>query len=193
MKDSLFGTHAGPEVNHIVFRQMIDELPGITVLTEHRLKSVQHKGRRIQAVTLTTPDGEVTLRGDYFVDATYEGDLMAGAGVPYRVGREDARVRRVARAGSGGQATTRIQLSTYDDGSTSRIRRLFRNRMATDRKTTSVCCRCLRTDRSNASFGDPFMNLGGGIYKRQTPKLPNGKWDINDVSRGIVRLSLPGI
>ena len=27
--------------------------------------------------------------GRYFIDATYEGDLMAAAGVPYRVGRED--------------------------------------------------------------------------------------------------------
>jgi len=43
---------------------MLDELPGITVLTEQRLKSVQHEGRRIQAMAL------------------------AGAGVPYRVGCE---------------------------------------------------------------------------------------------------------
>ena len=30
----------------------------------------------------------MSLSADYFVDATYEGDLMAGAGVEYRVGRE---------------------------------------------------------------------------------------------------------
>ncbi|MCA9064315.1 MAG: FAD-dependent oxidoreductase, partial [Planctomycetaceae bacterium] len=30
------------------------------------------------------------------------------------------------------------------------------------------------------------------IFKAQTPPLPNGKYDINDVSRNLVRLSLPG-
>ncbi len=30
------------------------------------------------------------------------------------------------------------------------------------------------------------------IFKAQTPALPNGKYDINDVSNGLIRLSLPG-
>ena len=32
----------------------------------------------------------------------------------------------------------------------------------------------------------------GCLFKAQTPPLPNGKYDINDVSQGLVRLSLPG-
>src|SRR5690606_25505575 len=30
-------------------------------------------------------------------------------------------------------------------------------------------------------------------FKAHLPVLPNGKYDINDVSRGLVRLSLPGV
>ena len=39
-------------------------------------------------VSIRTLSGNV-YAGRYFIDATYEGDLMAAAGVPYRVGRED--------------------------------------------------------------------------------------------------------
>ena len=53
--------------------------------------------------------------------------------------------------------------------------------------------RLLRNGTIKRVFGDPYRNLPGGIYKRQTPKLPNGKRDINDVSHSPVRLSLPNL
>lgn len=51
-----------------------------------REKGVAKKDGRI--VSIATLSGNV-YSGKYFIDATYEGDLMAAAGVPYRVGRED--------------------------------------------------------------------------------------------------------
>ena len=51
-----------------------------------RRGGVEMKDGRI--VSIRTLSGNV-YRGRYFIDATYEGDLMAAAGVPYRVGRED--------------------------------------------------------------------------------------------------------
>ncbi|MEL7338140.1 MAG: FAD-dependent oxidoreductase, partial [Planctomycetota bacterium] len=39
VEDSLSGTHAGPEVNYRRLRAMVDEQPGITVLTGHRRPS----------------------------------------------------------------------------------------------------------------------------------------------------------
>lgn len=48
-------------------------------------KGVQKQGSRIIAITMLS--GE-TYRGKVFIDATYEGDLMAAAGVDYHVGRE---------------------------------------------------------------------------------------------------------
>lgn len=50
-----------------------------------RERGIQKTGRRIDAIT--TLDGR-TFRGRIFIDATYEGDLMAAAGVSYAVGRE---------------------------------------------------------------------------------------------------------
>jgi len=50
-----------------------------------RDNGVAKDGRRITAIT--TLDGR-TFRGSMFIDATYEGDLMAAAGVSYTIGRE---------------------------------------------------------------------------------------------------------
>lgn len=50
-----------------------------------REKGVRKEGNRIVAITML--DGR-TFAGRMFIDATYEGDLMAAAGVDYHVGRE---------------------------------------------------------------------------------------------------------
>lgn len=57
----------------------------VTALFEQRLASVKKTGARI--VEFTTEGGDV-YRAKMFIDATYEGDLMAKAGVSYFVGRE---------------------------------------------------------------------------------------------------------
>lgn len=50
-----------------------------------REQGVVKKDGRIVSITMRT--GQIYV-GRYFIDATYEGDLMAAAGVTYRVGRE---------------------------------------------------------------------------------------------------------
>ena len=50
-----------------------------------RSKGVKKEGDRI--VSIMTLDGK-TYKGSMFIDATYEGDLLAAAGVDYHVGRE---------------------------------------------------------------------------------------------------------
>lgn len=72
-----------PHVAMRVTMQMLDEA-GVTVLTERYLKSVTKQGSRI--TTLITKNGSFT--GRVFVDGTYEGDLMAAAGVDWTIGRE---------------------------------------------------------------------------------------------------------
>jgi hypothetical protein len=54
-----------------------------------RAKGVKKTGARITSIT--TLSGK-TYTGKMFIDATYEGDLMAAAGVNYHVGREAKRV-----------------------------------------------------------------------------------------------------
>ncbi|WDQ16702.1 FAD-dependent oxidoreductase [Rhodopirellula sp. P2] len=72
-----------PHVAMRVTLQMLDEA-GVTVLAQHPLQSVTMKGPRI--TSLSTTKGRFTAR--VFVDGTYEGDLMAAAGVDWTIGRE---------------------------------------------------------------------------------------------------------
>ena len=72
-----------PHVAMRVTMQMLDEA-GVTVLTERYLKSVTKEGPRIKS--LVTKNGTFTAR--VFVDGSYEGDLMAAAGVDWTIGRE---------------------------------------------------------------------------------------------------------
>lgn len=75
-----------PSVAEAVFDAMIEEtgvevIPGRIDLE----KGVRMDGKRITAIVLK--DGAV-IEGDMFIDASYEGDLMPGAGVSFVIGRE---------------------------------------------------------------------------------------------------------
>jgi hypothetical protein len=58
---------------------------GVAVFLVRPLAAVHLDGTRIESIASLT--GE-TFVAKMFIDATYEGDLYAAAGVPYRVGRE---------------------------------------------------------------------------------------------------------
>ena len=76
-----------PSVAEKVFEDLVRE-HGITVVRDEwldRAKGVRKEGARVAAIT--TLSGR-TYEGRMFIDATYEGDLMAAAGVSYHVGRE---------------------------------------------------------------------------------------------------------
>ncbi|WP_431907672.1 FAD-dependent oxidoreductase [Micromonospora carbonacea] len=73
-----------PHVAAAVFADLLAE-HAIPVHLDARLAAVTRAGDRLTG--LATDDGRL-FAGSMFVDATYEGDLMAAAGVPYTVGRE---------------------------------------------------------------------------------------------------------
>jgi FAD dependent oxidoreductase len=76
-----------PYVAEKVFEELVKEheIPVHRDEWLDRAKGVARKGLRITAIT--TLSGR-TYTGRMFIDATYEGDLMAAAGVDYHVGRE---------------------------------------------------------------------------------------------------------
>ncbi len=76
-----------PHVAETVFDDWVKErdIPVIREAFLDRENGVQKDGARI--VAITTLDGRI-FRGKMFIDATYEGDLLAAAGVRYHVGRE---------------------------------------------------------------------------------------------------------
>jgi len=73
-----------PRVAEKVYFQMLAEAK-TPVFLEQRLKSVTKAGPRITEITME--NGRV-FRAKMFVDATYEGDLLAKAGCSFHVGRE---------------------------------------------------------------------------------------------------------
>ncbi|MGB8168573.1 MAG: FAD-dependent oxidoreductase [Chthoniobacteraceae bacterium] len=80
--------YAEPHANLETFETMLREAK-IEVVRGQRLKAVKRDGVKI--TSLTTEDGK-SYAGRIFIDATYEGDLMAQAGVSYIVGRESEAV-----------------------------------------------------------------------------------------------------
>jgi hypothetical protein len=73
-----------PKIAEQVYQEWIAE-EDVPVRYGHFLASIRKDGRRI--VSFTTERG-LTVRAKAFIDATYEGDLLAKAGVRYHVGRE---------------------------------------------------------------------------------------------------------
>jgi hypothetical protein len=73
-----------PHVAEQAFDDWVKEA-GVMVRFNQRIVAVEKEGRRIRAVVME--DGTVH-RASMFLDTTYEGDLMARAGVSHVVGRE---------------------------------------------------------------------------------------------------------
>lgn len=81
------GHYAGPEphVAEAIFREWL-ERAGVEVVFDARLGVVDAAGGRIRSLTTVAGD---EFASAVFVDASYEGDLLAAAGVSSAVGRED--------------------------------------------------------------------------------------------------------
>jgi hypothetical protein len=82
-----------PSVAEKTLNEMVKEA-GFDVIYLHRLHSVAIKGKKINSITIENtekPDAQTnkTYTAKMFIDCTYEGDLMAKAGVSYTIGRED--------------------------------------------------------------------------------------------------------
>jgi hypothetical protein len=73
-----------PHVAERVFEAMLREA-GVRVVLNETLASVEKDGPAIKSIRTTAGRRFV---GKVFIDASYEGDLLAAAGVKYRVGRE---------------------------------------------------------------------------------------------------------
>ncbi|MGB8355718.1 MAG: FAD-dependent oxidoreductase [Chthoniobacteraceae bacterium] len=73
-----------PHAAEAIFEEMVEEHE-IPVYFEQRLIDVRKKGSRITEIICE--EGDI-FRAKIFVDASYEGDLLALAGVSFHVGRE---------------------------------------------------------------------------------------------------------
>ena len=192
------GTHAEPKVNLQVFEAMLAAQPRITVLRRHTLAGVapgdDAGGRRpIRSLRLTGPDGAaVEVSAKVYIDAGYEGDLMAAAGEPFHVGRESRAQYGESLAGDeAGRADGQVQ--GYN----------FRMVMTDVPGNRVAPIRPPGYDRAEFAGVLPLLADGtikkvfapghDGIFRTQLPPLPNGKVDVNDTPHARVRLSMPDI
>jgi hypothetical protein len=79
-----------PRVAEAVLNEMIVEAKTVTVFLNHRLKEkggVKKQGLRVTEITM---ENGARFQGSIFADASYEGDLMAQAGVSFTWGRESS-------------------------------------------------------------------------------------------------------
>ncbi|MBS1567262.1 MAG: FAD-dependent oxidoreductase, partial [Bacteroidetes bacterium] len=79
-----------PKVAEAIFMDYIKRC-GCRVLYGRRLKKLAKTGTVISAIELENTDGtkgDMTIKAKQYIDCSYEGDLMAAAGVRYTTGRE---------------------------------------------------------------------------------------------------------
>jgi hypothetical protein len=71
-----------------IFHQMLEPEKNITLVYNQRLNRKNGVTKMKGVITSITMESGTVFSGKVFVDATYEGDLMAAAGVSYTFGRE---------------------------------------------------------------------------------------------------------
>lgn len=63
--------------------------PRITAIRGYHFVDACKEGTEIRSIRVAAGTDTLTMKAPWFIDCSYEGDLMAGSGVEYRVGRED--------------------------------------------------------------------------------------------------------
>lgn len=182
------GTFGEPKVNLLILEQMLKEQTRITVHKQAVLTSVDVEDDAIAQAAFTTGQDTLQVKAKVFIDGSYEGDLLANAGVKYHVGREgrDQYGESLApEKGDGQLQAYNFRFCATDDPN---------NRVPITapkgyrREDFVAVLDFLKPGKIDRVFGYPSRC----IVKAQTPALPNRKYDLNDVSRGLIRLSMPG-
>lgn len=193
LKDCFRGTHGEPRVNLLILKSMLEEFPKISLKTNERLLSVKTSppalGRqRILSLTTTAS----THTGKVFIDASYEGDLMALAGENYHIGRESRAQYGEAQAGDElGHADGQLQGYNYR----------FIMTQVEENKVPAPKPKGYRREDftgvlphfTSGKLTKVFSAKHDGIYRAHLPLMPNGKADVNDTPHAPVRLSMPDI
>jgi len=199
-----------PHVAEDTLKAMLREA-GVSVVYGQRLESVAKQENRI--ASLTTQAGNRYV-AKVFIDAGYEGDLMAAAGVEYTVGREGQKKYGESLAGRmellPGQHQFLFPVAARKDGQLLPWVTPQEKLVPTgegDGKLQAYCFRLCLTDRpenqlpiqkpegydaSDYEMLRRYFEVGGDAVGPvlHVPRLPNGKCDLN--STGPVSTNLLG-
>lgn len=185
VKTSFEGTFGEPKVNLSILHEMLAEQPQLSLRQSAPLRGVELSKGRILTARFA---GDLEVRARVYIDGSYEGDLMARSGVKYHVGREG----RARYGESLAPEQEDAQLQAYNfrfcatDDPANRVP--IAAPPGYRREDFAGVLPLLVPGKIDRVFGYPSKC----VVKAQTPPLPNRKYDINDVSRGLIRLSMPG-
>lgn len=217
VKDCSDGFHFEASVAEKVFEQMLAEQPKITALKRRQFDakpaSVTVDGGRLTDIRVTNLDTKSLewYSAAVFVDATYEGDLAAAAGAPFRTRREGQKEYSEPLAGKVYKEwrTTPTELGEGSTGEGDDTIQAYNYRicLTTDPKLKVTIEKPAHYDREEfASIVedvklDRWANKGGkrggemaveGIGRVvNMVKLPNGKTDANNQHAAFVSTDLP--
>lgn len=195
-----------PKVAERIFEDWAKQV-GVTIIRNQPLdrskRGVEMDGNRI--IAFRSKSGQ-RFEGKVFIDATYEGDLMAGAGISFTVGREANATYGETLNGVQLANTTNHQF-TLDidpyrvpgDASSGLVPRISAERPAregtADRKIQAYTYRMCLTDvpANRVPFPKPegydasqyillkrYMDAGYRDHFRKFDRIPNGKTDTNN-------------
>ena len=196
VKASFHGNFGEPKVNRAVFEEMLAERKNVQVLMKHELSlvaSTRMMPSSIISISVKGNGAEKSIQARVFIDASYEGDLMAEAGVRFTVGREDQAAYGESIAENvpkGGD----VEVQGYNFRWC--MTQVAQNKLPApkpegyNREEFVPVLELYKNGKLTHAFGEQGAKA---IYKVQPPLLPNGKTDINDMSHGVVRLSMPDI
>ncbi len=199
VRDCFFGAHAEPHVSTRILRQMTAAEPTLQVREGWRLVSAD-RGDRIRSAVFQTTSGPRRITAGFWIDATYEGDLAAAAGAPYRTDRESTKEygERLAGviyfdqgrilSGSTGESDNRTQCYNFRVIMTNRPdNRVPVSRPATYRREEFAH---LIPHFTSGRITEVYTESHAGIFRLQ--RLPNDKSDMNDIKQAPIRIALPG-
>jgi hypothetical protein len=214
LRDCRDGYRFEPAVAEATLEAMLAEYPGIVVRRNRQFDALPERvtldGQRLREVRMldrTTGQLEA-YAGKTFVDATYEGDLAAAAGVPFRVGREGrdeydepmaGRIYKVWTSevgeGSTGEADDAIQAYNYRLCLTADPAQMIpiAKPDAYNRADYASLVEDIRLDRAPVPPGyhhweQDWNGLGRVL---NISKLPNGKTDANNQHAAFLSSDLP--
>ncbi|MGV3753796.1 MAG: FAD-dependent oxidoreductase [Verrucomicrobiota bacterium] len=204
VKDTAHWTYE-PHVAAKVFDDMLSEAK-VKVFLNERLTTVKKDGARIQSFNTRSN----TFTAKVFIDCTYEGDLMAKAGVSYVVGREGRKDYGESLAGKQFPKNP-VKASPYD--ANGKLLPLMTAKdagapEAGDKGVMTYSYRlCITTNDANkvpfrkpANYDPAKYELVRRFMAVAQPKrplfdfynLPGGKWDGNNSIGGQISLGLVG-
>ncbi len=183
VQDCRGGERFEPKVALSILDEMLTEA-GVEVRLRRTVSAARGDRGELKSVTFSAPEGEEQVEGGCFVDASYEGDLLAAAGAGYRVGREARADYGEEYAGhlfwdpKGGRAT--------DEGTGEGDDRIqaycFRLCVTNDPENLLPIARPESYDRERFRLLEAYLEAEPRQLKDVLllGVLPNRKWDVNN-------------